>query len=59
MEFRNPQVMIACALGFLALGLVASGTYIVNDLLDLRADRRHHSKHKRPFASGQSPALLY
>jgi 4-hydroxybenzoate polyprenyltransferase len=53
MEFRNPQVMLACALGFLALGLLASGTYIVNDLLDLRADRRHHSKHKRPFASGR------
>ncbi len=35
------------------IGLVASGTYILNDLLDLQADRAHRSKHKRPFASGR------
>jgi 4-hydroxybenzoate polyprenyltransferase len=30
----------------------ASGIYILNDLLDLETDRKHHRKRRRPFASG-------
>lgn len=37
---------------FLAFGLVASATYIINDLLDIQEDRKHHSKSTRPFAAG-------
>ena len=39
-------------LGFIALGLAASATYVVNDLWDLPSDRRHWSKRLRPLASG-------
>ena len=38
--------------GFLAMGFLASGTYIFNDLLDIRSDRQHHSKKKRPLVNG-------
>ena len=38
-----------------ALGLVASATYLVNDIVDLADDRRHWSKRKRPLASGDLP----
>jgi 4-hydroxybenzoate polyprenyltransferase/phosphoserine phosphatase len=41
---------------FLSFGLCASGTYIVNDLLDIEADRKHIKKRRRPFASGDLPA---
>lgn len=41
-----------CILGFVALGLIASGTYVFNDLADLQNDRRHWSKKTRAFASG-------
>ena len=41
------------AAGFLAFGLVASGVYLLNDLLDLEHDRRHEGKRERPFAAGQ------
>ena len=41
------------ALGFIALGLAASATYVVNDLWDLPNDRRHWSKRFRPLASGE------
>ena len=41
------------ATGFLAFGLVASGVYLLNDLLDLEHDRRHESKRRRSLASGQ------
>jgi 4-hydroxybenzoate polyprenyltransferase len=38
--------------GFLALGLLASATYLLNDLWDLSEDRRHWSKRNRPLAAG-------
>lgn len=47
----------ALLLGFLAFCLCASGTYIVNDLLDLESDRRHPRKRSRPLASGMIPIL--
>ena len=37
---------------FLAFGLVASATYLWNDLMDLEADRQHPRKCKRPMACG-------
>jgi 4-hydroxybenzoate polyprenyltransferase len=39
-------------LAFLCFSLVASSVYIINDLLDLSADRAHPRKKRRPFASG-------
>ncbi|WP_084044551.1 4-hydroxybenzoate polyprenyltransferase (plasmid) [Ensifer sp. WSM1721] len=42
-------------LAFLAFSLVASISYICNDLLDLQADRAHPTKRLRPFASGALP----
>ncbi|MBL4806716.1 MAG: UbiA family prenyltransferase [Rhodobacteraceae bacterium] len=38
--------------GIAAFSAAASSIYIVNDLLDLEADRLHETKHRRPFASG-------
>ncbi len=41
--------------GIAAFSAAASSIYIVNDLLDLAADRQHKTKYKRPFASGLVP----
>ena len=38
--------------GFLLFGLLTSGTYLVNDILDVEADRQHPRKRMRPIASG-------
>jgi 4-hydroxybenzoate polyprenyltransferase len=43
------------ALAFLALGCCASAGYLLNDLLDLAADRHHPEKRSRPFAAGTLP----
>jgi 4-hydroxybenzoate polyprenyltransferase/phosphoserine phosphatase len=40
---------------FTAYSLCASSVYILNDLTDLRSDRLHPRKRKRPFASGDLP----
>lgn len=40
-------------LAFAAFSLLASGTYLLNDLHDLDADRRHPTKRRRPLASGE------
>lgn len=47
--------LVAAALSFLAFGLTASAVYLLNDLLDLGADRRHPTKCRRPFAAGDLP----
>ena len=43
--------------GFLAFSLIASGTYLLNDLLDITADRKHLVKRRRPFAAADLPIL--
>lgn len=42
-------------MAFLAFSLVASATYIGNDIWDLGSDRRHPRKCLRPLASGALP----
>jgi len=39
-------------LAFIAFCLCSSSAYVLNDLLDLPADRAHPTKRTRPFASG-------
>lgn len=51
----DPGALLSAALAFVAFGLVASAVYVVNDVVDLEADRRHPTKRHRPFASGALP----
>ncbi len=53
---RAPGLVAAAALAFLSFSLCASATYLVNDLLDLDADRQHPRKRRRPFAAGDISA---
>ena len=45
-------------IAFFAFSLCASSVYIINDLKDLKSDRLHLRKCKRPFASGQVPVYV-
>jgi 4-hydroxybenzoate polyprenyltransferase/phosphoserine phosphatase len=45
----------ATVLAFVCFCMAASSAYILNDLLDLSADRVHHRKKRRPFAAGDVP----
>ncbi len=52
-----PARLSAALLAFCCFSLTASATYIVNDLLDIEADRRHPKKRFRPFACGDLSAF--
>jgi 4-hydroxybenzoate polyprenyltransferase len=51
-QVMNLRLTWWSAVAFLALSFCASALYIVNDLLDLQADRLHRTKRRRPLASG-------
>lgn len=49
------ETFLSICLGIIAFSAAASCIYIVNDLLDIEADRLHASKRFRPFAAGTVP----
>ena len=55
-RFDGSTVLLS-VLAFICFSLVASSVYVLNDLLDLTADRAHPRKQNRPFASGRLPIV--
>ncbi|HEX4154311.1 MAG TPA: UbiA family prenyltransferase [Acidobacteriaceae bacterium] len=53
----SAPTLVGGGVAFFSFGLCASATYILNDLLDLEADRRHPRKRRRPFAAGDLSAI--
>lgn len=47
------QQIAAVVLAWLCFSCVASGVYILNDMLDVESDRHHPKKRNRPFASAK------
>ncbi len=50
--------LLLVLIGIVSFSAAASSIYIVNDLLDLEADRLHIKKKHRPFASGAVPISI-
>lgn len=51
-RYREATAICSALLAFLAMGLIASGTYLINDVIDLKADRQHSTKCGRAIARG-------
>ena len=51
--FLDAQSIARSIVAFLLLSILASGTYLANDLSDLAGDRRHPGRTRRAFASGR------
>jgi 4-hydroxybenzoate polyprenyltransferase/phosphoserine phosphatase len=49
-------IMVLVGVGL--LGILASSTYLLNDLWDIDDDRKHWSKRNRAFASGRLPIVF-
>ena len=45
--------LLDATIGFISFSLCASSAYLLNDLLDLEADRQHPKKRNRPLAAGE------
>lgn len=53
----SAETLGRAAVAFMAFSLCASAVYLINDLLDLDADRQHIRKRRRPLAAGTIPVL--
>ena len=51
----DPRSLLLCAATFVLFCVAAGGTYLLNDVRDVRSDRRHPRKRHRPIASGALP----
>lgn len=51
-QFENAEAVKQALMAFAAMCMVASATYVFNDLRDRERDRQHPVKKKRPLASG-------
>ncbi len=49
--------LLAAVAAFCCFSLCASSAYLINDLVDVEADRRHPHKRLRPFAAGDLAAV--
>lgn len=51
--YAQPEAVSAAVMAFLFWSIAGSGSYIVNDIFDVEADRKHRTKRNRPIASGK------
>jgi 4-hydroxybenzoate polyprenyltransferase len=54
-QLLNPQAILRSLAGFVLFCLLSSSVYIINDIFDAEADRKHPQKRNRPIASGALP----
>ena len=55
LKILDPEYVVPAVAGFFAFSLAVSGTYLLNDVLDVERDRLHPEKRRRPVASGALP----
>lgn len=61
-RFNQPEALLQACLGFVAMCLLSSSIYVVNDAMDYVRDRQHPVKRNRPIASGEvqkKTAIIY
>lgn len=51
-QFFNPDKFWPVVLGFVLFSVVTSAIYIINDVIDIKKDRAHPFKSRRPIAAG-------
>ncbi len=52
------KILKPSIVAFVAFTLAASGIYLINDVMDLEADKSHPKKSSRPVACGEVPVAL-
>lgn len=54
-SLSNPMPFFRTLAGFALFCLLSSTVYIINDIMDVEADRAHPTKRNRPIAAGKLP----
>ena len=57
-QLANPGAFLHTLAGFILFCMISSAVYIINDVLDIDADRNHPTKRLRPIAFGQLPVSV-
>ncbi|WP_374202657.1 decaprenyl-phosphate phosphoribosyltransferase [Amycolatopsis sp. GM8] len=57
-QITNGGVLLDALIAFVAFSLVASSVYLINDAIDVEADKAHPTKRNRPIAAGIVPVPL-
>ncbi|GAB2980671.1 decaprenyl-phosphate phosphoribosyltransferase [Amycolatopsis acidiphila] len=54
-QITNGGVLLDALIAFVTFSLVASSVYLINDAVDVEADKAHPTKRNRPIAAGVVP----
>ena len=55
----NIDYLITTAIGFIVLCSISGANYIINDIIDLKKDKKHPVKKNRPLASGEINCFVF